>query len=65
MDRRQFITWMTAGGLALGLRPILADAPLSPWITIGTDGRITLTCTALEMGQGSRTGQAQTVGENL
>ena len=61
MDRREFVSWMAGGGLALALVPAgrAAAAPLSPWIAIAPDGRITLTTTALEMGQGSRTGQAQ------
>ncbi|MGZ6017022.1 MAG: molybdopterin cofactor-binding domain-containing protein, partial [Phenylobacterium sp.] len=42
-----------------------AAAALSPWIEIGPDGSVTLTCTALEMGQGSRTGQAQILADEL
>jgi len=61
MDRRQFVTFVAGGGFALALVPDARAAvrPLSPWITIAPDGHVTLTGTALEMGQGARTGQAQ------
>lgn len=62
MDRREFVTFLSAGGFALALAPpgrAATTATLSPWIAIAPDGRVTLTSTALEMGQGSRTGQAQ------
>src|SRR5512144_1274904 len=61
MDRRTFVTFLAGGGFALAMAPAgrAAAAPLSPWIQISPDGQVTLTCTALEMGQGSRTGQAQ------
>lgn len=67
MDRRTFITWTLGGGLALALpgRAGAAAAPLSPWITLHPDGRVTLVTTALEMGQGSRTGQAQILADEL
>jgi isoquinoline 1-oxidoreductase beta subunit len=68
MDRRTFITWVAGGGFALAFGPVSADAPLdslSPWIAIGPDDEITLTTTALEMGQGSRTGQAQVLADEL
>src|SRR5690349_13025885 len=61
MDRREFVTWLAGGGLALAVAPARAQpaATLSPWIAIAPDGTVTLTSTAFEMGQGSRTGQAQ------
>src|SRR5690349_9557556 len=61
MDRRQFVTFLAGGGFALALAPDARAAarPLSPWITISPAGDVTLTGTALEMGQGARTGQAQ------
>lgn len=66
MDRRQFLSWSAGGGLALALAPHGASAkPLSPWITLRPDGRVVLTTTALEMGQGSRTGQAQILADEL
>jgi isoquinoline 1-oxidoreductase beta subunit len=67
MDRRTFMTWTLGGGLALAL-PLpahAAEGPLSPWITLHPDGRVTLVTTALEMGQGSRTGQAQILADEL
>src|ERR1700759_1774384 len=68
MDRRDFITWMVGGGFAMAIAPIgaaRAARALSPWITIAPDGGITLTTTALEMGQGARTGQAQVLADEL
>lgn len=67
MDRREFLTWSMAGGCALTLVPRAGAAtrPLSPWITLHTDGTVTLVSTALEMGQGSRTGQAQVLADEL
>ncbi|MES2442604.1 MAG: molybdopterin cofactor-binding domain-containing protein [Pseudomonadota bacterium] len=66
MERRTFLTWTLGGGLALALpRPAHAAGPLSPWITLHPDGRVILVTTALEMGQGSRTGQAQILADEL
>ncbi|MGH6911865.1 MAG: molybdopterin cofactor-binding domain-containing protein, partial [Phenylobacterium sp.] len=68
MDRREFVTWLAGGSFALACAPAGASpaaGPLSPWISIAPDGRITLTTTALEMGQGSRTGQAQVLADEL
>ncbi len=71
MDRRQFVTFLAGGGFALALAPragaaeAVARGALSPWITIAPDGLITLTTTALEMGQGARTGQAQVLADEL
>ncbi len=68
MDRRTFITWVAGGGFALAFGPASPDTPLQslcPWIAISPDGEITLTTTALEMGQGSRTGQAQVLADEL
>jgi len=68
MDRREFVTWLAGGSFALACAPAGASpapGPLSPWIAIAPDGRITLTSTALEMGQGSRTGQAQVLADEL
>lgn len=67
MDRRQFLSWTAGGAFLLAARPAEAaeGAPLSPWIAVHADGSITLTCTALEMGQGSRTGQAQILADEL
>jgi len=67
MDRREFITWSIAGGCALTLaaRATATTKPLSPWITLNADGTVTLVSTSLEMGQGSRTGQAQILADEL
>jgi isoquinoline 1-oxidoreductase subunit beta len=68
MHRRAFLSWSAGGGLALALAPLHAVAegkPFSPWITLHPDGRVTLVTTALEMGQGSRTGQAQVLADEL
>ncbi|MBS0389460.1 MAG: molybdopterin-dependent oxidoreductase, partial [Proteobacteria bacterium] len=67
MDRREFITWSVAGGCALALAARANPGPkrLSPWITLHADGTVTLVSTALEMGQGSRTGQAQILADEL
>jgi isoquinoline 1-oxidoreductase beta subunit len=61
MDRREFVSFLMGGGFALAIAPGVkaAGRALSPWIQIAPDGQVTLICTALEMGQGSRTGQAQ------
>ena len=70
MDRREFLTWSVRGGLALSLSPSVVGAAaqtaaMSPWITLHPDGTVTLVTTALEMGQGSRTGQAQILADEL
>ena len=70
MHRRQFLTWSAGGAflLAVAAEPAEAGpvaAVLSPWIIIAPDGGVTLVCTALEMGQGSRTGQAQILADEL
>ena len=68
LHRRQFVTWSAGGALllALGARHALADAPpLSPWIRIAPDGKITLYTTVSEMGQGAKTGQAQVLADEL
>ena len=67
VDRREFLTWSIAGacGLALTKRVNANTKRLSPWITLHSDGTVTLVSTALEMGQGSRTGQAQILADEL
>jgi isoquinoline 1-oxidoreductase beta subunit len=67
MDRREFLSWSIAGGLALTLAPTARArvSTLSPWITLQRDGSVVLVCTALEMGQGSRTAQAQILADEL
>lgn len=67
MDRREFLTWSVAGGFVLAVngRASPRAKPLSPWVTLHADGGVTLVSTALEMGQGSRTGQAQILADEL
>jgi isoquinoline 1-oxidoreductase beta subunit len=71
-DRRTFLTWSLQGTFLLTVGPVQAQrgpAPandgLSPWIRIAPDGRVTLFTTAVEMGQGARTGQAQVLADEL
>lgn len=68
IDRRSFLTWSAGGAFLLAL-PNAAGAAgettLSPWIAIHPDGRVVLTVTAFEMGQGSRTGQVQLLADEL
>ncbi|MFI4976152.1 MAG: molybdopterin cofactor-binding domain-containing protein [Caulobacterales bacterium] len=70
IDRRRFISWSAGGALLLGLGDPGAvaateAAPLSPWLRIGADGKVTLFSTVSEMGQGARTGQAQVLADEL
>jgi isoquinoline 1-oxidoreductase beta subunit len=71
VNRRRFLTWSLGGGLALGLPAAgvsfaqSADPKINPWITLHPDGHVTLVSTALEMGQGARTGQAQVLADEL
>ena len=67
MDRREFLTWSIAGGFVLALdgQATTGAQSLSPWITLHTNGMVTLVSTSMEMGQGSRTGQAQILADEL
>src|SRR5579872_6258843 len=68
MDRRQFVTWSAGGAFLLGLGgrgAAAGETPLSPWIKIAPDGKVTLYSTVSEMGQGARTGQAQVLADEL
>ena len=68
VNRRGFLTWSAGGAFLLALPPAAgaaADSVLSPWIAIHSDGRVVLTVTAFEMGQGSRTGQVQLLADEL
>src|SRR6185503_16749530 len=66
-SRREFFTWSAAGAflLAAGDARGAATPAISPWITIHPDGRVTLVSTAVDMGQGARTGQAQVLADEL
>jgi len=59
INRRDFLAVAGSFTLALTVHPIesLADAPLAPnlWVTIATDGTITIVSPAAEMGQGTFT----------
>ena len=50
---------------ALGNEVVTVTPPLSPWIRIDPDGTVTLMSTVSDMGQGSRTGQAQVLADEL
>jgi isoquinoline 1-oxidoreductase beta subunit len=75
LDRRQFLGTLgagaaAAGGLTLGfVLPGSAQAATSvavnAWLTIGSDESITLTIGSSEMGQGSFSGLAQIISEDL
>jgi len=72
LDRRQFLTAGAAacGGLLIGVglpSPARADAPiqLTAWVSIGTDGTVSILCGSQEMGQGIYAGLAQIVAEEL
>lgn len=73
IDRRRFLGAGAAGtlGLTLGLSLAGREAEaatlnaVNSWLTIGTDGSITLTIGASDMGQGSVAGLAQVLCEDL
>src|SRR5579859_5305525 len=73
LDRRVFVTWAAGGAFVLAAGPLVYSragtpaprGPLSPWLRIAPDGRVTLVSTVSEMGQGSRTGQAQILADEL
>ena len=72
LSRRDFVA--TSAGLVIAFhlpsrspRADIDDAPFSPnaWIHIGSDGIVTLTVDKSEMGQGSQTGLAMILAEEL
>ena len=71
VTRRDFVE--TAAGLVIAFHlaphatPARTAAPFSPnaWVRIGTDGVVTLTLDKSEMGQGSQTGLAMILAEEL
>src|SRR5437899_9734707 len=73
ITRRDFV--QTSAGLMIAFylppRPVAApapaDAPFAPnaWLRIGSDGSVTLTVDKSEMGQGSQTGLAMILAEEL
>lgn len=71
-DRRQFLTWSAGGAfmlavpgevLAQGAAP--AASGVSPWFKVNPNGRVTVYSTAVEMGQGSHTGHASILADEL
>src|SRR3984893_15909127 len=74
LNRRDFLGAATGLTLALTVAPDLAfmaeasaEAPLSPnvWLTIATDGTITIVSPAAEMGQGTFTTLPAVIAEEL
>src|SRR5206468_3298882 len=73
ITRRDFV--QTSAGLMIAFylpprpvaAPATADAPFAPnaWLRIGSDGSVTLTVDKSEMGQGSQTGLAMILAEEL
>src|SRR5439155_23003 len=73
ITRREFVETTTGLVIAFALPwradavPGSGDAPFAPnaWLRIGTDGIVTLTIDKSEMGQGSQTGLAQILADEL
>src|SRR2546429_5387730 len=73
ITRREFVETTTGLVIAFALPwradavPGSGDAPFAPnaWLRIGTDGIVTLTVDKSEMGQGSQTGLAQILADEL
>jgi isoquinoline 1-oxidoreductase beta subunit len=75
LDRRAFLVSAAAGGMTLawpGALPVPADAapaagavPLGIWATIAPDDTVTIRIARSEMGQGTLTGLAQLVADEL
>src|SRR2546428_12276158 len=73
ITRREFV--QTGTGLVIGfylprrlgaaLRPAEAAFAPNAWVRVGTDGIVTLTVDKSEMGQGSQTGLAMILAEEL
>ncbi|HTZ72106.1 MAG TPA: molybdopterin cofactor-binding domain-containing protein [Acetobacteraceae bacterium] len=70
-SRRTFLITGAAacGGLLIGLRGAHAAGKgpyqITVWLTVGTDGAVTIFCPSQEMGQGIYSGLAQIVAEEL
>jgi isoquinoline 1-oxidoreductase beta subunit len=72
-DRRQFMTWSAGGAFMLALsgeasaQPAAAPAAggVSPWFKVNANGRVTVYSKAVEMGQGSHTGHASILADEL
>ncbi len=66
-SRRGFILWSAAGAFLLAApgRLRAQSQALTPWIRIAPDGAVSLFTTASDLGQGSPTGQAQILADEL
>ncbi|HET9161733.1 MAG TPA: molybdopterin cofactor-binding domain-containing protein [Caulobacteraceae bacterium] len=70
-DRRQFMTWSAGGAFMLAIageataQPPAAGGNVSPWFKINPNGRVTVFSKAVEMGQGSHTGHASILADEL
>ena len=73
LSRRQMMIGAAGLSVAFAIRPADAAVPateragqaMSPWISIGTDGTITIMSAATEMGQGSMTALPLIIAEEL
>ena len=73
LSRRQMMIGAAGLSVAFAIRPADAAVPateragqaMSPWISIGTDGSITIMSAATEMGQGSMTALPLIIAEEL
>src|SRR3954471_7213039 len=71
-DRRQFMTWSAGGAFMLAVAGEAAAQPaaatgggVAPWFKINPNGRVTVYSKAVEMGQGSHTGHASILADEL
>src|SRR4051812_6900958 len=69
-DRRQFMTWSAGGAFMLAVAGEAVAQPaaakgISPWFKINPNGRVTVYSKAVEMGQGSHTGHASILADEL
>jgi isoquinoline 1-oxidoreductase beta subunit len=70
LDRRRFITWGAGGALMLALGDVAVsqinpNEGLTPWIRLEPNGDVIVYSSASDIGQGSRTGQAQVLADEL
>ena len=75
IDRRSFITWSAGGAYMLAVAtpagadpqaaPGAAAKTASPWFKINSNGRMTVLSNSVEMGQGSHTGHATIIADEL
>ncbi len=73
MNRRSFLVGSVAGGLSLGFSipesraqaPAAAAREINAWVVVHPDDRVVIRIARSEMGQGTLTGLAQLVAEEL